>query len=74
MFNSNPSGGPPGTKIPGKYIPGITESNPHSSGSHPEWHIDIDFNQGRLPGQLPLPYPKIHVPVKGPGSGPRGPG
>jgi len=56
-------------KIPGKYIPGIRVHNPHRSPGHPELHIDIDFNQGRLPGQLPLPYPKIHVPVKGPTPG-----
>lgn len=54
-------------RIPGKYIPGIRESLPHTSPGHPKPHIDIDFNPGRLPGQPPLPFPKIHVPVKGPG-------
>lgn len=54
--------------IPGKYIPGIQVSNPHTSKTHPEPHVDVTFNQGRLPGQLPLPFDKIHIPAK-PGSG-----
>jgi hypothetical protein len=51
-------------KIPDKYVPGIKVSDPHTSKAHPFEHQDITFDQGRLPGQLPLPFPKIHVPVK----------
>ena len=57
----------PDPRIPGKYTPGIRTSRPHESSDHPETHVDIEFIPGRIPGQLPLPYPKIHVPV--PGSG-----
>lgn len=48
--------------IPDKYIPGIKVSEPHTSRKHPEVHVDIEFEQGRLPGQLPLPFPKLHQP------------
>jgi hypothetical protein len=47
-------------RVPDKYRPGIRESDVHTSKQHPDPHRDIDFNQGRLPGQLPLPFPKIH--------------
>lgn len=55
---------PDDVKIPGKYIPGIVVSEPHTSDwNRNRLHVDVEFQQGRLPGQLPLPFPKIHVPV-----------
>jgi hypothetical protein len=68
-MSDNSFGGPSGTHLPGKYYPGIVVSEPHTSAAHPELHRDIEFNQGRLPGQLPLPFPKIHFPV--PPEGPK---
>ena len=53
--------------ISGKYVPGIQESLPHTSEENPYLHTDLIFNQGKLPGQLPLPFEKIHQPVDDPG-------
>ncbi len=44
---NTPPGGPPNVHIPGKYVPGIVTSDPHTSRSHPEPHVDIDFNRGK---------------------------
>ncbi len=48
--------------IPDKYLPGIKVSEPHISEEHPYPHLDMTFEQGRLSGQLPLPFGKIHMP------------
>jgi hypothetical protein len=58
-----------------KYQPGIKVTNPHVSPGHPYPHRDVIFDPGRLPGQLPLPYPKLHEPFPGPFQPPKpGPG
>lgn len=49
--------------------PGIRVSNPHESPNHGV-HRDITFDPGRLPGQVPLPFPKLHEPVRGPWQAP----
>ena len=49
----------------GDWKPGINVSGPHfSEGSG--MHRDVTFEQGRLPGQLPIPFGKIHEPVNNP--------
>jgi hypothetical protein len=45
--------------------PGMKDSWPHTSPGM-GWHRDTAFDQGRLPGQLPIPFPKIHTPITGP--------
>lgn len=50
-----------------RYEPGIKVGQPHTS----EWgggreHRDVGFERGRLPGQLPIPFPKIHEPTQQP--------
>lgn len=47
----------------------IEVSPPHVSRQHPYPHIDIQFIQGRMPGQMVFPFGKLHVPFNPP-SGP----
>ena len=35
---------------------------PHES-PQPGWHVDIEFPDSGRPGQMPLPFEKIHVPI-----------
>ncbi len=50
-----------------KHNPQIRVSEPHFSKSMPGVpHVDIDFVAGKAPGQLPIPFPRIHAPYQEP--------